>query len=135
MPVIGIVLLVCAAILLIVGGVAAMRKLPGNNVIGLRVEEVRESREVWDLAHAVSGPVWMLGGAALAFGALLAMRAEGWMWVLPIISVFIAVLAISVGSNLGARAAYLAAEKNREDAKPKVDLGALRTAVTKADEK
>lgn len=124
---IGIVLLIFATVLLVVGGLAAFRRLPGNPYIGLRLVELRKSKEAWDHAHAVAGPFWALAGISLVFGGLVALVAEGWMWAIPVISVVVTVLVVSVGSNLGARAAYLF------DDKPKVDLGALRQAAKTAD--
>ncbi|WP_165242679.1 SdpI family protein [Corynebacterium lizhenjunii] len=154
MAVFGVILLVFAAFLLIVGGLAALKRLPGNNVFGLRVEEARASQEAWEVSHAVAGPVWALGGLSLLFGGLVAFIAQGWMWLLPIVSVIVAVLAVSVGANLGARAAYLF-HQNQKDAAggcgencncgghgeaesapaPAVDLGALRQAAQQADHK
>ncbi len=135
MIVLGLILLVLAAFLLSVGAVAAARKLPGNNYIGLRVEEVRKDQRTWEVAHAVAGPIWMLGGVSLVFGGIIALGAQGWMWVLPIISVIVAVLAVSVGSNMGARAAFLQDRLNEEEDKqpPKVNLTALRAAAKHAD--
>lgn len=123
MMIIGVVLLILAALLLVVGTLATLRKLPGNSVIGLRVEEVRKSKDVWDAAHAVAGPVWFLGGAALLFGGVTALRG---IWIIPLVSFIVAVLAVSVGANLGARASVVAT-------KPKVDLNALRSAAAKSD--
>ena len=106
MFVIGIVLLIFAALFLIVGGMAATKKLPGNSIFGVRVTEARRSREAWDATHAVAGPVWMLGGVALVFGGITALSAHGWMWLIPVAAVLIAIATLSIGGNLGARAAY-----------------------------
>ena len=62
---VGIVFFVLAAVLLIVGGLATLRKLPGNSVVGLRLAEIRKSKDAWDNAHAIAGPFWMLGGLSL----------------------------------------------------------------------
>lgn len=112
MVALGILLLVLSAVLIVVGGLAAFRKLPGNPVIGLRVAEVRKSQQAWDFAHAIAGPVWALGGLALVFGGVVALSAHGWMWLIPAISTVVAVLAVSVGANMGARAAYLYEEQH-----------------------
>lgn len=119
-------MLLLAALLLVVGLLATFRKLPGNSVIGLRVEEVRKSKDIWDTAHAVAGPVWAWGGVALIFGGVVALRAQGLMWVIPAVAFIVAILAVSVGANLGARAAVLAT-------KPKVDVNAMLNAARKAD--
>lgn len=148
---IGIVLLIIAAVFIIVGGLAALRKLPGNNLFGVRVTEARESREAWNAAHAVAGPVWLLGGVALVFGSVVALTAQGWMWVIPVLSVIFAIIMLSVGGNLGARAAYLFANANKDDSEdgccggagtdssetapsPEVDFDALRNAARHADD-
>ena len=81
--ILGTVLLILAIALLVIGVLAWRRKLPGNPVIGIRVAEVRKSKEIWEAAHQVAGPLWLVGGVALVFGGLVAFRAEGWMWLLP----------------------------------------------------
>lgn len=43
MLVVGIIFLVLAAVLIIVGGLATLRKLPGNSVVGLRLAEIRKT--------------------------------------------------------------------------------------------
>ncbi len=152
---VGIVFFVLAAILLIVGGLAATRKLPGNSVVGLRLAEIRKSREAWDNAHAVAGPFWMLGGVALIFGGIVALNAMGWMWLIPAVTFVVAILALSIGSNLGSRAAYLYDQAHKaeegcgdscncgsggcgggeaEAQQPAVDIDALRNAAKNADQ-
>ncbi|APT93540.1 membrane protein [Corynebacterium phocae] len=135
MTAIGVIILILAAALLIIGGMAAARKLPGNNIIGLRVEEARKSQEIWELSHAVAGPVWMVGGVALIFGGTVALGAQGWMWIIPVLAVIASVLAISIGANLGARAAHLADKAAKEADKPTVNINALRQAAQSADQK
>ncbi|MDD7582080.1 SdpI family protein [Corynebacterium sp. 32222D000AT] len=156
MVVIGIVILILAAVLIVVGALATTRKLPGNSVVGLRVEEVRKSREAWDAAHAVAGPVWFLGGVALAFGGIVALTATGWMWLIPVATAIIAVITLSVGANLGARSALLWDQANNADegcgdscncgsggcgsdtaaeaAPAQIDLDAVRQAANRADQ-
>lgn len=129
----GIIILICAATLTIVASLATLRKLPGNNIFGLRVEEARADKEVWDLAHAVAGPIWFLGGISLFISGLLTLNASGWMWLLIIVTIIVAVIAVSIGSNMGARAAYLAAKAKKNADKPAVNLNALRNAARKAD--
>lgn len=146
MSAIGVILLVPAAALLLFGVLSWAKKLPGNPVFGLRVPEVRKSREVWDASHAAAGPVWAFGGVALLFGALFAFIASGWMWVLPVIAVLIAVVALGVGAGAGARvASLLDAEEHDEGGcgencncgspAPEVDVEALRRAASRADQR
>lgn len=47
-------LLILAALFIIVGGLGWAGKLPGNGVIGIRVPEVRKTKELWDTAHRLS---------------------------------------------------------------------------------
>ncbi|QGU08682.1 hypothetical protein COCCU_13960 [Corynebacterium occultum] len=112
---IGVVLLVLALVLLTVGVMAASRRLPGNKVIGLRVPEVRKSREIWNSAHAVAGPLWIFGGVALVFGGLISFVASGWVWILPAVALVIGIIALASGANVGARAATLLDAQNQED--------------------
>ena len=149
MLVVGIIFLIVAAIFIVVGGLASLRKLPGNSVVGLRLAEIRKTKEAWDNAHAVAGPFWFLAGVALVFGGIIALRAEGWMWLIPALTFVVAVLALSVGSNMGARAAYLWDQAHKEDdgcgescncgdgggggEAPTVDVSAARTAAKRAD--
>ena len=149
MLVVGIIFLIVAAILIVVGGLASLRKLPGNSVVGLRLAEIRKTKEAWDNAHAVAGPFWFLAGVALVFGGIIALRAEGWMWLIPALTFVVAVLALSVGSNMGARAAYLWDQAHKEDEgcgescncgdggcggeAPTVDVSAARAAAKRAD--
>ena len=149
MLVVGIIFLILAAVLIVVGGLATLRKLPGNNVVGLRLAEIRKSKEAWDNAHAVARPFWFLGGVALVFGGIIALRAEGWMWLIPALTFVVAILALSIGSNMGARASYLWNQAHQEDEgcgdtcncgdgecggeAPAVDVSAARAAAERAD--
>lgn len=154
MIVVPILLFVLAAIVITVGGLATLKKLPGNSVFGLRVHEARKSPEAWMTSHAVAGPVWLVAGASLMFGALVSLQASGLMWVIPAVTTVVGIIAISYGANLGARTAVLYdqhvnAKKNADatggccssggadaDGKPKapsVDMNALRRAARQAD--
>lgn len=112
---VSIVFFVIAAILIVIGAMAAARKLPGNSIVGLRVNEVRKSSVTWEVAHAVAGPLWVLSGICLVFGGVVAWRAEGWMWIIPVVTAIVAVLAYSAGANLGAKAAFLHDAQNNPD--------------------
>src|SRR5690625_933883 len=154
MVAVGIIMLIFAVYWLVFGGLATARRLPGNKYFGLRVPDVRRSTEAWDGSHVVAGPVWIFAGITLLFGALVAFRASGWMWLIPVATVLIAIVAISVGSNLGARAAHLYTLKDQEEnggcsseggcscgsggcgseaETPEVDLEALRQAAKNVD--
>lgn len=58
-------------------------------------------------SHAVAGPVWLVAGASLTFGALVSLQASGLMWVIPAVTTVVGIIAISYGANLGARTAVL----------------------------
>lgn len=146
---IAIIFFTLAAIFLIVGGLATARKLPGNSVVGLRLVEIRKTKEAWDNAHAIAGPFWMLAGVSLLFGGVVAISAHGWMWTIPALTFVISILALSIGSNMGSRAAFLWDEAHKAEegcgdscncgddgcgsTEPEVDLGALRKAAEQAD--
>lgn len=113
---IGVILLVLALFLLVVGALAVTRRLPGNSVIGIRVPEVRKSRETWEGAHRMAGPLWVFSGVVLVFGALISFISSGWMWVLPAVTVLVAVVGVASGANIGARTAtVLEAQRRKEE--------------------
>ena len=70
-------LLILAALFIIVGGLGWAGKLPGNGVIGIRVPEVRKTKELWDTAHRIAGPLWTVSGVVLALGGILSFGASG----------------------------------------------------------
>lgn len=140
MIVIGVIFLVLALVLLVIGGMATARKLPGNSVVGIRVAEVRKSKEIWDAAHHLAGPFWIIGGVALVFGGMIAFRADGWGWLIPAFAVIVALIFIGIGANVGARTAASIDVKDEYDKanptpapKPKPDLNALRRAADAED--
>ena len=136
--VIGIVFAVLTIALFIPGALATAGKLPGNKWVGLHVPAVRKDQGIWDQAHKVAGPFWLLAALALAFGAAFSFIASGWMWVLPVVALVAAVIAASVGGNFGARAATMvenAREEEPEPEKPAVNIDALRRAAGQADNK
>ena len=136
--VIGIVFAVLTLALFIPGALATAGKLPGNKWVGLHVPAVRKDQGIWDQAHKVAGPFWLLAALALAFGAAFSFIASGWMWVLPVVALVAAVIAASVGGNFGARAATMvenAREEEPEPEKPAVNIDALRRAAGQADNK
>ncbi|WP_408911207.1 SdpI family protein [Corynebacterium gottingense] len=138
--VLGILFIIGALLFLIPGAMATAGKLPGNNVIGLRLPEVRKNESTWVTAHRVVGPFALLAGVAMAIGAAFAFIAEGWVWVAPAVALIAAVAAFAVGGNYGTKAAKLADaalhepdESAEEAPAPQVNLDALRRAAGKAD--
>jgi len=147
MTFLAIALMVLAVALILFGVLSWTRKLPGNSVFGLRVPEVRKSQEAWESAHAAAGPIWTFGGVALLFGGLLGFASGGWMWVFTALTVIIALVAVSLGANVGARTASLI-DAPADDEQggcgqdcncgapaetPAVDVAALRRAANEAD--
>lgn len=143
MTIFSVVMLVVAAFALVVGGLAWARRLPGNPVVGLKVPEVRKTKEIWDVAHAVAGPMWVGSGVSLLFGGLVTLRLSTLpALIFAAITIFVAAVFLGVGANLGAKAAHLMDQKHREEEgcgedcncgseepKPEVDVAALRKAM------
>lgn len=134
----GIILLVIAVILVVVGTLGWSGKLPGNSFIGLKVPEVRKSEELWVLAHKIAGPFWVLGGVALAFGGAFSFVATGWWWALPAVTIIVALGAVGTGAakaahTVAALDARAIAEEQRGGAQPAVNLDALRNAAKNLD--
>ncbi|MHA2790185.1 SdpI family protein [Corynebacterium sp. S7] len=139
--IVAIIFLIVAVALIVVGGMASAGKLPGNSYIGLRIAEVRKNESTWIQAHKVAGPFWILSGVIMAFGAAFAWISSGWLWVLPVLAVILAIVFVSVGANFGARAAAVV-DKTIEDREsqppephpaPQVDFEAMRRAASKSD--
>ncbi|MEZ2122036.1 MULTISPECIES: SdpI family protein [unclassified Corynebacterium] len=157
MIVIPVLLLVLALTLLVTGVLGWTRKLPGNPIIGIRVAEVRKSRDVWNLAHRAAGPLWIAGGILLLVGAVISFTASGWMWLFPVGTLIAALVFTGAGAGLGARVAAAAdvaanrssgggggcssgggccgggSESQSETPIAEVDLDAVRRAASQAD--
>lgn len=143
MTIIPIVVLILAAALLVVGALATTRRLPGNPLIGLKVPEVRKTKEIWDVSHAVAGPMWVAAGASLLFGGLMGLRLSTLLGVIFLaLTIFVAAVFLGVGANNGAKAAHLMDRQHKdeggcgdscncgsEEPKPEVDVAALRKAM------
>ena len=146
MAVLGIILLILTLALLVLGALAWTQHLPGNGVIGIRVPEVRTSREMWNAAHKVAGPVWLVAGIAMGIGALLAFSAQGWMWLLVLAAVVASAALLGIGAALGAKTvAIIDANRKISDAaavqadasgpatrQPEVDVDNLRSALRRS---
>ena len=95
-------LLILAALFIIVGGLGWAGKLPGNGVIGIRVPEVRKTKELWDTAHRIAGPLWTVSGVVLALGGILSFGASGWMWLVVALAVVGSLALLGMGAGMGA---------------------------------
>ena len=104
MIVLTVVLVVVGLAFFIAGLLGAVGKLPGNQVVGLRVPEVRKTEELWNTAHRIVGPAWMGAGAAFIGAALITLTVSGWMWLVFALLLVGAAFLIGLGSALGAHA-------------------------------
>lgn len=107
---------IAAAAQLVAGGLAWSGKLPGNGVVGLNIPEVRTSRERWDAAHRIAGPLWTLSGVALVFATLIAVVASGWLWLAFAFALLCAVVAQGVAGYMAARSAAVWAMRDEIEA-------------------
>ncbi|WJY93453.1 hypothetical protein CFAEC_13340 [Corynebacterium faecale] len=117
MTVIGIILGslfgILAVLLIVAGALAWTAKLPGNPVIGIRVPEVRKSQELWDMAHRVAGPLWVLSGVAWAIAALMSFAATGWMWLVVGLGVVGGLTFLGMGAGMGAHTVAMVDAKRK----------------------
>ncbi len=117
MTVIGIILGslfgILAVLLIVTGALAWKAKLPGNPVIGIRVPEVRKSRELWDMAHRVAGPLWVLSGVAWAIAALVSFAATGWMWLVVGLGIIGGLIFLGMGAGMGAHTVAMVDAKRK----------------------
>ena len=105
MVVLGCVLAALAVVLLLVGALAWTRHLPGHKYVGIKVPEVRESREVWDAVHQFAGPLWLASGVAMAVAAVPPFSGVSWLLIISLVGVAASVYFFGLGSSMGARAA------------------------------
>lgn len=119
MTVIGIILGslfgILAVLLIVVGGLGWAAKLPGNPVLGIRVPEVRKSQELWDMAHRVAGPLWVLSGVAFAISALMSFAASGWMWLIVALTAIAGIVFIGMGAGMAAHTVALVDAKRSQE--------------------
>ena len=147
MVVLGCVLAALAVVLVLVGVLAWTRHLPGNKYVGIKVPEVRESREVWDAVHQFAGPLWLASGVAMAVAAVPPFSGVSWLLIISLVGVAASVYFFGLGSSMGARAAGVLVREessggccggDSSDASdtapaPQVDFDALRRAAGAAD--
>ncbi len=105
MIILGTILALFAVFLLIVGCLAWSRRLPGNNYIGIRVPEVRKSKESWDLAHQFAGPLWVASGVTMAIASVPPFSGISWLLLISVIALVAAIYFFGLGASIGARAA------------------------------
>lgn len=119
MTVIGIILgTLCgilAVVLLVVGVLGWTAKLPGNPIFGIRVPEVRKSKELWDMAHRVAGPLWALSGLAWAIAALVAFTASGWIWLVVGMGIIAGLVFLGMGAGMAAHTVAMVDNKRHRE--------------------
>ncbi|MEY8566416.1 SdpI family protein [Corynebacterium sp.] len=102
MIVLSVLLFVLGAAVLVTGVLSVTAKLPGNRWVGLRVPEVRKSREMWDTGHRIAGPTWTGAGVALIAAGLVSLQG-GWLWVISGLLVVGALFLVGMGAALAAQ--------------------------------
>lgn len=111
----GSLLAFAAAFTLIIGALAWARQLPGNKYIGIKVPEVRKSKEVWDTAHQFAGPLWVAAGVSLAVASAPPFSGVSWLLLISLIGTIAAVYFFGLGASIGARTAgVMEATSNNE---------------------
>lgn len=136
--ILAIVLAVVGLAAILVGALGWAGKLPGNSVVGIHVPEVRKSKELWDLAHRIAGPLWVFSGVLFLFAAAFVTVVSGWAYLAPAALVVGALAAIGAGAG---RAAHTVAAvdarriiESESDTTPKVNMQALRRAAKNIDD-
>lgn len=104
MIVLSVLLFIVAAAVLVTGILAATGKLPGNSWVGLRIPEVRKSRQMWVTAHKIAGVPWTGAGAAFLGAALVSLKG-GWLWIVTALLVVGGLFLIGMGAALAASTA------------------------------
>ena len=100
--IIGVILILLGIVIAVVGTMAITKKLPGNKWIGIHVPEVRKSRELWDLAHRVAGPSWLVAALAALAAGFVALAASGWMWFIVVGGTLASLVMLGIGAAMGA---------------------------------
>lgn len=104
MIVLTVILAVLGVLILAVGVAGAAGVLPGNPVVGLRIPEVRKSKEMWTIGHKIAGPAWIGAGVALILAGVVAANAGGFLWLIVALLVIGAVVLWGMGAGLAAHA-------------------------------
>ena len=114
--IIGLILILLGIVLGVVGALAVTSKLPGNKWVGIHVPEVRKSVELWNLAHRVAGPSWLVGALAWLAAGAVAFTATGWMWFVVVGGVLAGLVMLGIGSAMGAHTVALYDAQRGDDA-------------------
>lgn len=101
----GSLLAFAAAFTLIIGVLAWTRRLPGNKYIGIKVPEVRKSKEVWDTAHQFAGPLWVAAGVSFGIASAPPFSGVSWLLLITLVGTVAAIYFFGLGASIGARTA------------------------------
>lgn len=111
-----VVFYVCGAALLVVGALAAVRRLPGNRWIGVRTPETLQVEEAWVLANRTAGPGFLAAGVGLVAGGLSLLTFSGWIAVVfATCAAVFAVVMMSYAGLMGAKSAAIWRENATHD--------------------
>ena len=117
MIVLTVILAILGVLIWAVGVAGAAGVLPGNPVVGLRIPEVRKSKEMWLIGHKIAGPAWIGAGVALILAGVVAANVSGFLWLIVALLVIGAVVLWGMGAGLAAHAlANLDAKRIAEEA-------------------
>lgn len=153
MNILGSILLILGIAVMVIGVLAWTKHLPGNSYIGIKVKEVRKSKEQWDAAHQLAGPVWTASGLALVIAALPFFTGNYWLLVISAIGIFAAVYFYGLGGSLATRAAGVMGQESESESEgcssgccsdsssepasttpTSIDIDALRRAASHSDD-
>lgn len=80
MIVLSVLLFILGAAVLVTGLMGLTGTLPGNRWVGLRIPEVRKSKDLWVTGHRIVGPFWTGAGVAVLLAGLVSLQG-GWLWI------------------------------------------------------
>lgn len=106
MIVLSVLLFVLGVAVLVTGLMGLAGRLPGNRWVGLRIPEVRKSKDMWVTGHRIAGPFWTGAGIALLLGGLVSLQG-GWLWAVAGVLTVGALALIGTGA---ANAAHIMAQ-------------------------
>lgn len=106
MIVLSVLLFILGAAVLVTGLMGLTGTLPGNRWVGLRIPEVRKSKELWDTGHRIVGPFWTGAGIAVLLGGLVSLQG-GWLWIVALVLLLGGLGLVGVGA---ANAAHIVAQ-------------------------
>ncbi|WP_297006417.1 SdpI family protein [uncultured Corynebacterium sp.] len=106
MIVLSVLLFILGAAVLVTGLMGLTGTLPGNRWVGLRIPEVRKSKDMWVTGHRIAGPFWTGAGVALLLAGLVSLQG-GWLWA---VTVVLAVGSLALIGTGAANAAHIMAQ-------------------------